>query len=151
MSLILSGYGISIELDRFSGNNFPRERPEPLAFSESRNGATLLSGQAFESKHIWQVSAVLTQSQSLLLGDLYDLFQQSPQALTIADKISPFTEISPRTRPLAPGTTATTIAARVRYFAEFNCGFNSRLSLVKQGLYTAADFQLKELAKRVIS
>ena len=153
MPLKLLFASIEVELTAFSAGNFPRERFNPLTFSQSRNGATLLNGQSFESKHVWTVAAVVKEPAAELLQDIYDLFQLSPGNIVLTDTIARYTEPTPRTRPLAAGTTATTVGSRVRYFAEFNAGFNSALSVTKTANAFEAEyevsFQLIELAKRL--
>lgn len=153
--LILSFSSISVTLRVFSAANIPRERIS-LGVDTSRNGATLLTGPpTIAQKHLWDISAIVSNADRLLLQDIHDLWQDSPGNIVLRDGIRELTETSPRTRPLVSGTSATTVASRVRYFAEFNVGFVSDLSIDRVSPGTNSRwqvaFQLRELAKRLAS
>ena len=150
--LSLSYQSITVNLSRFADANFPRERLEPLTAGQSRNGASLLNGPSYESKHIWNVSAIVPPADAALAQDISDLYQLLAGNVVVSDGIRPYTEPTPRTRPLVATTTATTIGSRVRYFAQFNA-LISGVTVNKLRLFEETyqvDFQLTELSKLTV-
>ncbi len=51
-------------LDNFGGNELPRSYQQSAEFSQSANGASILTGPAFRQKYQWVISTVMPKSDA---------------------------------------------------------------------------------------
>ena len=150
--------GITVSLTRFRDRTPPRLPIELNEFSRTAWGAINERGTAYESPHIWQVAAKVsdvraspsTFSQADFLDALFNASRLNDADILVYDYARNYSEPAPRTRALAPGGTAVTVGGSVRYPAQFNARFNSALTLemmTSNGSEWLATFQLLETTK----
>lgn len=129
MPLTLSLAGISVTLNKFVSNEYPRILIQQLSSVEySAYGSVALQGSHFEPKYMWSFQALCDKEQRLLLEAIAFEFQTRRRALEdsdilLYDTTAPIVERLPRTRVIVPNTTETVIngGTHVAYLAAFRC------------------------------
>lgn len=58
-------------LDNFGGNEMPRSYESSASFSDSANGATLLTGPAYRQKYQWVISSIMRSPDALQLDEMF--------------------------------------------------------------------------------
>ena len=58
-------------LDNFGGQELPRSYEASASFSDSANGATLLSGPAYRQKYQWVISSLMPDSDALSFDEMF--------------------------------------------------------------------------------
>ncbi|MEH2393683.1 MAG: hypothetical protein V7K21_19150 [Nostoc sp.] len=117
-------------------------------------GTPLDSGPVYEPKHIWTVSAMVTQTQWWALGAIFgecDRLRrtQGNYRITVDDSIQDFVEQGARTRALASGGTQISFTGGVSYPARFYARmFEPKSQWQRNELYPyVTNFVLRELDK----
>lgn len=78
-------------LDNFSGNEIPRTYQSAVQFSSSANGASILTGPAYQQKFQWVVSTLVPKDRAVDFQDMFedwDLDRSNgyPVALGVEDR-----------------------------------------------------------------
>lgn len=154
MSLTLSLAGISVTLDKFINNEFPRVTLQPLGAVEfSAYGSVALQGSYHEPKWIWTVTALIDPQQRALLDAIAYEFQTRRRELVdcdilLYDTTSPIIERSPRTRALVPDTAETAIGgSHTQFFGQFFAGITDGPKYSQNGRKIVATLVLTETVK----
>ena len=157
--LVLSYAGLTASLTRFSGASWPRRRIETPELSRTAWGTPVERGTSYESPHLWQVSALVSDVRATVgsfsdadtLEAMYNRWLVASGDIVLHDYTRDYSEVSPRTRALAAGGTAVTVGTTVRYPAQFNVRFSGELTLERQtstGMMVLVNFQLIETTRR---
>lgn len=67
-----SGSTYNFVIRNFGGNEMPRSYQESASYSQSANGASVLSGPAFRQKYSWAISTVITNTDADLLMEMFE-------------------------------------------------------------------------------
>jgi len=150
--LTLSISSISVTIKRFI--SYDRTLATTGETDYSIVGTPLDSGPFYEPKHIWTISAMVTQDQWYAIGAIFgecDRLRrtQGNYRIAVDDSIQDFIEQGYRTRALALGGGQTNFTGGVAYPARFYARMlEPKSQWQKNGLYPyVASFVLRELDK----
>jgi len=153
-SFTLSLAGISVTLNSFVSNDYPRISLQPLSAVEfSALGTPAVSGSYFEPKYIWSITAMVDKEKRNLIDAIAYEFQARRRALEecdilVIDKTAPVTERNPRSRAIAPGTIQTLLGdSHVVYFAQFKAALTEPIKFSKLGILDSVSFSLVETVR----
>lgn len=150
-SLDLSIDQFSLSLTKFAENGYERVTAALGDVEYSLNGSAIETGNLYEPKFIWVISAFVTAQQFRQLQAIYlhsdrQRALQQPHAITIDDYIENYVELGSQTRE-APDGTLTIGGGLVSYPARFGARmFEPKAEKLKNSQYPyLARFTLKEL------
>ncbi|MBD2570013.1 hypothetical protein [Anabaena lutea] len=150
--LILTVNDLELKITKFLSPRFPRGRIGPLPSIEySANGSSILDGPIFPIKFLWSINASLDLEETDILQAIYSESDYNRRNLTgplitLTDNTLSFVEHAPRTRPLAAGSTETTISNnQIKYFAKFQTFIIQSPEIDEQGIHNAVSFTLQEI------
>lgn len=154
----LSISGISVSLRLFNSEDYPRVAADDGAsVAYSANGATIGRGRLYEPKHLWDLTTYCTQAEEEMLRLIWaehDHLRRSlqPCNILVVDRTQVVEERLPRTRAIAPGSTAiyypiTGTATHILYCAQFYAWMTAKPKFSRVGLHRQAIFTLTETDK----
>lgn len=157
-TLDLSIAALSLSLKNFTTDEYPR-----IGASGQENnviytatGSIAGNGKSHEPKHLWSINVVCTATEEALLNLIWaehDYLRRTnaDANILVYDKTQYFYEQSPRSRALAPTTTATNYPTvsptHVYYFAQFKAWMPERPKFSNSGVKRIASFTLLETDK----
>lgn len=151
-SLDLSIDQFSLSLTKFAENGYERSPVSAGNVEYSLNGSSLETGELFEPKFIWVISAFVTAQQFRQLQAIYlhsdrQRAAQLPHAVVVDDEIENYVEPGNRTRAIVPGGTTEIEGGLISYPARFGARmFEPKAEKLKNSQYPyLARFTLKEL------
>lgn len=151
--ITLSIAGISINLPRFLGTDYPRAAVQFSNMEFSSNGTPAINGAFFEAKMTWAINALCDRAtQKLIAAITYESDYQRRHGanydILLYDYTAPVVERAPRTRALAPGAVEVGIgSAHIEYFAVFKAAVTQPLKLTESGKYVSVSLSLTETIK----
>lgn len=91
--------GFNIVITNFGGNEYPRSYQESAAYSQSVNGASILSGPAFKQKYQWAISTIMLNADAEILQNMFESWDSDRSeglaaAVGIIDQTGPGSDIS---------------------------------------------------------
>lgn len=149
---------LSVTIDRFVGEKYPRVHIDTGSTEYSMYGNLIGYGRAVEEPHMWTVEALVTMEEAEILTAMYWEHSRlkrikSVPDVTVTDTTFVFTERSPRTRAKAasPFDTETTFATSyVKYYAQYYAWFQARPEILYRGhRYANVSFTLYETENKV--
>ena len=125
---------LTVTLDGFQGEDFPRAKVEPMRPETSALGSFISYGRFYEDRHLWNCVAVISPEKARILDALYWEHHRlrrtfAPAHFLLIDTTQPFQERSPRTRAIAPApfNQPTTVATSfISYYAQFYAWFDAQ-------------------------
>lgn len=150
--LVLTTSGISVTLKKFTA--YDRTLASTGDTEYSIVGTPLDSGPFYEPKHIWAISAIVTDTERRKLAAIFTKCDSLRRAqgnyrITVEDSIENFIEDGGRTRALASGGGVTSFSGGVEYPAAFYARmFEPKYQWQRNRVYPyIASFVLRELDK----
>jgi hypothetical protein len=151
IKLWFSTITLTIPSDRIIQHDSPNQIETSVDYSVT--GVPVAKGIQHETKYLWSgLSVLLTQSQLNTLNYLISLADNARRgnnafAIGFSNTVFPFTEVAPRTRAIATGTTVTTNTdGSVTYFPQYAVAIkNVKASIL--GEWRQTSFDLIELQK----
>jgi hypothetical protein len=112
-------------------------------------GSATARGVLHQPRYIWEITALLTESESELLRGMQitqdrKRRQLLPCGIALVDRTQRFVQPVPATRAIAPGDTPIVTGAIVAYFAAFSVLITSP-KLQAAGKYFASSFTAMEI------
>jgi len=144
---------ISVTLNKFLSNDYPRITVEPLTTVEySAFGNPALSGTYYQAKYLWSVNAAISPKEKELLEIIWDESERRRRNLEDPDIVihdySSTIKEKTRTRQLVPGTSEAIINGNyVSYYAQFKGVIVSQIKFSKLGIVDSVNFSLAETVK----
>lgn len=121
MSIILNYNSLSLNLDLIEeGTAYPRSEVQTPQLEHSPNATPYTDGTLYEPLFTWDLGVYISTTQQQILNRMYGAWRSLKTPMVLEDFTMPHTEPSPRTRPLATGSTATNAGTDVIYFAQFS-------------------------------
>jgi hypothetical protein len=152
--LTLSISGLQLSIKKFTDNKLPRVIVEPYPNLEySVYGTPVGDGPLFSCKYIWSISTILTIDECRVLGAIYQEFDTQRRnlesaSITLIDTNQSVEEKSPRTRAIAPDTSAISLPnSYVSYYGQFYVWFTKPPDFQDSGRYRTVQFTLVESLK----
>lgn len=152
-TITLSIASISVTLDTFLNNDYPRINVSQSSLEYSIYGTPAVSGTAFEPKHLWVISALCSSTSWDALDAIYLESERRRRNLLdcdvlIQDQVTDFKEILPRTRSLVPNTLEELLfGSYSKYYAQFKGVFTERPKRTENGRLSSVSCQLQETIK----
>jgi hypothetical protein len=150
LSLSLNQTGIVIPDYTFT--NYARDVAQYAAIGYTATGVPTTKGLNYESKQIWQVTALLDEQDMLTCRAIAHRSNElriagSDPSITIVDTCQQVLETAPRTRALAPASAEIIWpTGEVAYYAVFK-GWISDLKTPVQGRYYSVSITVAETEK----
>ena len=157
MFLTLSLAGVSVTMNKFLNNEYPRVGVNSAKVEYSIDGTPATSGSYTESKYLWVVNAIVSPSQKDLLEIIWWESEDRRRRLTndadilIYDRTSTVKEKTPRSRGIVPNAAEVMINENyIAYYAQFWGIMTTDLKFSKLGIFDAVSFSMAETV-RVVS
>jgi hypothetical protein len=128
--------GLAVKFTRFLDDAFPRQRAETEPSKRSAYGSFVGFGKVYEAPHVWAFSAIISSEEADILKAIWqehdalrrafflNPINDAPASIRVVDTTERFVEKHPRTRAMAPNTTARDVpGGYTSYYAQFYAWF----------------------------
>lgn len=143
---------LALSIPRMANPKEPRARIDGPGLEYSLNGNPINTGTFYEPKHLYEFEFRCRPSEKLTVERQYSawLYSPKPRPLVLVDDyIKPMQE-STRTRKLAAGTSAVSIAnpsGWLEYYAQFSVKYLAEPTYSRDGAFWLIGMRLQELEK----